>query len=392
MALEGPRPDHLVKVNDYGGLPWWRRLFRSKARRDLERAGAIAASGIATPCPVVVGELRRGPLLARCYEVVPWLADAIDLRRAREAGIGAPAERRARAAGLGTLVRRMHEAGVDQRDLAPNNFLWRAGAEPSLLAIDFERARVGAPVSARVRVAALAKLDRHCAGASASERMRFLRAYCDGERSAARRLWRDVERAAAALLRRDAARWRRTATRRGRRFEPIDLAIGATRWRGWTRHGAAPDRLRADLDAGGPALHLRPIEPPTRAAAARIWGLALALHQRAAMPEPIAALHGPGRAWLVLASGAAPLAPAADRAALVVLLDRLLAWGGVAERLGSDAIAREDSRCVLLDAGALAPGAPAVTSGRRADARRRADRLLATPTRDARGARGESRP
>lgn len=392
MALEGPQPDHLVKVNDYAELPWWRRVGASKARRDLERAGAIAALGIATPCPVAVGEQRSGPLLTRCYELVPWLADAIDLRRAREEGAGTPAERRARSAALGALVRRMHDAGVDQRDLAPNNFLWRAAADPSLFAIDFERTRVGAPVAPRARIAALAKLDRHCVHAPASERMRFLRAYCEGDRAAARGLWRAVEAASAELMRRDAARWRRTATRRGRRFEPVDLPIGSTRWRGWARRGTSLEALRTAFETGGPALHLRPIEPASRAGTERAWGLALALHQRAAMPEPIAALHGGGCAWLLLERGATRLDGASDRAPLVVLFDRLLGWGAITETLGDEAIAREDAHCVLLDAGALRLDAPHVASGRRAAARRRVDRLLATPTRDGRAGRDGSRP
>ena len=49
-----------------------------------------------------------------------------------------------RAAALGRLVRRMHESGIDQRDLAPNNFLWRRAGEPSLLAIAERLSREGA--------------------------------------------------------------------------------------------------------------------------------------------------------------------------------------------------------------------------------------------------------
>lgn len=398
MSLAGGAPDHLVKVNEYGDLPWWRRLGRSKARRDLARASAIAACGVATPLPLVVGETRHGPLLERCHELVPWLADAIDLRRARDEGVGTPVERRARAVALGTLVRRMHEAGIDQRDLAPNNFLWRPAAEPSLLAIDFERARVGAPVSRRARIGSLAKLDRHCAGAPASERMRFLRAYCAGDAVAARSLWRSIEQESASLLRRDAARWRRTATRRGRRFEPVAFSIGAVPWQGWMRRGVSLDALRDAIerpDAPGSALRVRAIEPGSARDAGRIWGLALALHQRGVLPEPIAACWDDGRARLVLAASATPLAPvdaATDRPALVVLLDRLLAWGSVAATLCTGAIARAGPRIVLLDPGALRIEAPGVASGRRAVARRRAEQLLATPSRDGRGGRDGSRP
>lgn len=398
LSLAGTQPDHLLKRNEYADLPWWRRLGASKARRDLERATAIAARGIPTPIPVIVGEVRRGPLLAHCDELVPWLADAIDLRRAREEGTGTPGDRRRCAVALGALVRRMHDAGIDQRDLAPNNFLWRPAAQPPLLAIDFERARVGAAVSPRARVAALAKLDRHCAGAAASERMRFLRAYCAGDRAATRSLWRAIERASAALLRRDATRWRRTATRRGRRFEPVTLSIGATQWRGWMRRGIPLDALREALarsDPPGSGLRLRAIEAGSPREMASAWGLALALHQRAAMPEPLAALRADGQSWLALAATVTPLDPAnaaTDRAALAVLLDRLLAWGGAAATLRIDAIARERSRLVLLDPAALRMDVSPLAAGRHAAAQRHAEEILATPIRDGLDGRAGSRP
>jgi tRNA A-37 threonylcarbamoyl transferase component Bud32 len=394
VSLAGTEPDHLIKVNEYRDLPWWRRLGRSKARRDLDRAAAIAARGIPTPIPLVVGETRRGVLLERCHELVPWLGDAIDLRRARDEGIGMPGESRARAAALGMLVRRMHESGIDQRDLAPNNFLWRRAGEPLLLAIDFERARVGAAVRPRARIAALAKLDRHCAGAPASERMRFLRGYCAGDRVAARSLWRAIEAESASLLRRDAARWRRTATRRGRRFEPVGFPIGARGWRGWMRRGASLDALVRAIerrDAPGASLRLYAIEPGTTRNAARVWGLALALYQRAVVPEPIAAIYADGHAWLALAPTTTSL-EAADRPALAILLDRLLTWGGIAETLQIEAIGCEGPRAVLLDPSALRTQDPPVASGRRLVARRLAEWLLATPIRDDRGARDGSSP
>jgi hypothetical protein len=333
-------------------------------------------------------------LLERCHELVPWLGDAIDLRRARDEGIGMPGESRARAAALGMLVRRMHESGIDQRDLAPNNFLWRRAGEPLLLAIDFERARVGAAVRPRARIAALAKLDRHCAGAPASERMRFLRGYCAGDRVAARSLWRAIEAESASLLRRDAARWRRTATRRGRRFEPVGFPIGARGWRGWMRRGASLDALVRAIerrDAPGASLRLYAIEPGTTRNAARVWGLALALYQRAVVPEPIAAIYADGHAWLALAPTTTSL-EAADRPALAILLDRLLTWGGTAETLQIEAIGCEGPRAVLLDPSALRTQDPPVASGRRLVARRLAEWLLATPIRDDRGARDGSSP
>ncbi|MCX5739505.1 MAG: hypothetical protein NTZ61_13610 [Proteobacteria bacterium] len=182
LALEGKAPDYLLKVNHYGSLAPWRRLPRSKARAELARATALAARGIATQIPVAAGELRSKFLLERCYGLVRWLPDATDLLRVWTEGRDGATSRRAWTRELGALVRRMHDAGVHQQDLAPNNFLWSENREPPLLAIDFERPRGGGRVAARARVCALANLDRHFAGAPASARMRLLLAYANGSR------------------------------------------------------------------------------------------------------------------------------------------------------------------------------------------------------------------
>lgn len=385
LALDGPAPDHLLKVAEYGALAPWRRLRRSKARRELAIAAALAERGVAAPVAVAAGEERRGALLVRCFELVPWLPDAADLRRVRSERSRPPGERRRLAHALGALVRRMHDAGLDQEDLAPNNFLWRPGRDPELLAIDFERARLRARVAPAARVRSLAKLDRHCAGASLAERMRFVLGYTSGSRSEARGLWRAVERDAARLLRRDAARWTRTATRPGRRFEPFVVEAGAVTWRGWRRRDAAPTAIRERLEtaaapAAGP-LWLRPLGPLREREAARAFGMALALHQRGVLPEPVATLRGAGGACLLLSAppdaGAlgAPTSPAVG-ASLASLLDRLLAWGGLRADLRRDAFAVSGGRVWLLDPLALDLRVAPLRDGRANAARLRAAALL----------------
>ncbi len=364
LALEGEAPDYLLKVNHYGSLSPWRRLGRSKAREELERAKALAALGIATPIPVAAGEVRRNGLLDRCYGLVRWLPDATDLLRLwTEASDGATS-RRAWTRELGALVRRMHDAGVHQEDLAPNNFLWSASREPRLLAIDFERTRVGRRVTARERVFALAKLDRHFAGAPASARMRWLRSYTNGSREEARRWWRDVAAFAPGLVRRDQAHWQRTATRPGRRFEVIEVEAAGVVWRGFSRRGAPVEQLRAALEAGVPNAALRlagstllyPIAAADRRAAATAWGLAQTLYQRRLMPEPLALLHTGGAAVLALADPddlvtLADTPTAESRAALVVAIDRLLGLGIDVTRLRTTALAfsRRHHTVMVLD-------------------------------------------
>jgi tRNA A-37 threonylcarbamoyl transferase component Bud32 len=364
LALEGRTPDYLLKVNHYGSLAPWRRLRRSKARAELARATALAARGIATPIPVAAGELRSKGLLERCYGLVRWLPDATDLLRVWTEARDGAASRRAWTRELGALVRRMHDAGVHQEDLAPNNFLWSENREPPLLAIDFERTRVGGRVAARARVFALAKLDRHFAGAPASARMRFLLAYANGSREEARRWWRDVAAFAPRLLRRDLAHWQRTAARPGRRFDVIELNAAGVAWRGFSRRGAPVERLRAQLATGVSSAPMRiaetallcPIEVKTRREAVIAWGLAQTLHQRRLMAEPLALLHSSGVALLALADPEDLVAladmPAPERrAALAVAIDRLLGLGFDVARLRATGLAfsRRQRSVLLLD-------------------------------------------
>lgn len=391
LALEGPTPDYLLKVNHYRSLAPWRRLRRSKAREELARASELAVRGISTSIPVAAGELRRRGLLDRCFGLVRWLPDATDLLRVWTEARDDAASRRAWTHELGTLVRRMHESGVHQEDLAPNNFLWRASRAPHLLAIDFERTRVGRRVSERERVFALAKLERHFAGSPASGRMRFLLAYANGDRGEARRWWREIASFAPRLMRRDVAHWQRTATRSGRRFEEIEFESAGVLWRGFSRRGAPIDALRAQLavgHSGGPArvgatAVLCPIGASTDRDAARAWGLAQSFYQRRLMTEPLALLRSSGATVLALADPddlvmLSDVSAGDLFAALVVTIDRLLGVGVDVGRLRRSALAfsRRHRRVLLLDPTLCVPERSAAESGRSA-ARAWAARLLA---------------
>ena len=391
LALEGAAPDFLLKVNQYESLPPWRRLRRSKARAELARATMLAARGIPTPIPIVVGELRHAGLLVCCYGLVRWMPDAMDLLRVGTEARDDAASRRAWTRELGVLVRRMHEAGVHQEDLAPNNFLWRPAQEPRLFAIDFERTRVGRRVPTRERVFALAKLERHFAGAPASARMRWLMAYADGNREHARRWWQDVAAFAPQLARRDLSHWRRTATRPGRRFDTLELEAAGVVWRGFARRGAPLETLTALLAGELPNASLPPEQPVLvrrlealrGREAAVAWGLAQMLYQRRLMPEPLVLLRSPGAAVLMLRCTGDLVsmseAPAAERhAALVVAIDRLRALGVDATRLRIDAFAfaKQQRRVLLLDPTGCELGRVAAGAGR-ATAREWATRLLA---------------
>jgi hypothetical protein len=392
LALSGAEPDHLLQVRVYDGLGWVRRGSEGAARAELRRALAVAALGIATPIPVAAGELRRHGLLEASLLLVPMVVEARDLAGVWRAGAVAPAARRTWIRELGWLVRRMHDAGIDQEDLAPNNFLWRPSAEPHLLAVDFERVRVARrPVGERRRIRALAKLDRHVPNASASERLRFASAYTAGDRAASRRLWRAVTEEHAALARDDLRHFRRVATRESRRFVPVDQAG----WQGWSRRGASlaglldelrDDALRCNFTRPSPSHWLRGLGPLRTHEAERAWCAAQTLAQRGVAPVAEALLRRSDLAVLVLTppEGARLLGsspdPARDRAALTVLLDRLLVLGFDLARIEADALAlgadtRGALRAWLLDPSGLLP-ARIIARGDRATARAHALRLV----------------
>lgn len=363
LALAGDAPDHLLKVERHASRSLARRLGRGAALSELARARACAARGVPTPLPLAAGTVRRHGLVEATLLLLPIVPGAVDGTQLWDGGRLPRARRRALARALGTLVRTLHDAGVDQDDLAPNNFLWREDREPRLLVIDFERVRVGRALPAARRALVLARLDRHLAGASASDRMRVLRAYGGDER---RSWWRAVAAAHGTLARRDHAHLLRTGTRASRRFALV-AAPGVT---GWCRRGAPLAEALAALADGGrdtERIRLVALGPLARRARARAWAAALVLAQRGAAPPPVALLRRDDGACFLAAErepGARALAevePVQARAALVGLLDRLLAFGFEPAALAPRAIEivpapAGGSRARLLDPRGLRPG------------------------------------
>lgn len=310
----------LLKRNRYGAGDALRRVGRgSKSRHELRLAQALADRGLPAVVPLAAGERRRGLRLAECWLLVPYLTGARDLLAlAREPGL-APAQRRSLARELGALSRAAHDAGLLQDDFAPNNFLHVPGATPALHLIDFERARLSPrPASDAWRGWMLAKLERALPGASASQRFRFLLAYTQGDRDAARRWWQAVERASVRLARRDAARWRRIASADGRRFRVVSLPG----MRGFARRELDDAALLAVLERGGRGL-LRWPDPGARALA-RLWGDAQALAARGLGLPWLACVARGEDAFLV---GAGDRLDPADEVAVRLLLRRLLRLG-----------------------------------------------------------------
>lgn len=332
---------YLLKHNHYDSVSALRRAVRrSKARHELVLAEQLAARGLPVVAPIAAGERRRGLLLTDCWLLIPYCQGARDLLAlAREPSLPAGV-RHALARDLGTLSRAAHDAGLLQDDFAPNNILYVPGDAPGLRLIDFERARLGArPASDAWRRWMLAKLERALPSASLPQRFRFLVAYAQGDRAAARAWWSAVEAESERLARRDVARWRRHALRDGRRQRRVSCAG----LRGFALRELDDAALAAALAAGS-ARVLRFPDPGPRALG-RLWGDARVLAARGlGVPWQAGVARG-GDAFLVATPAAAE---PADETQTRRLLQRLLRLGTLdAAQLGPQAFVR-----------ALDPGPP----------------------------------
>ena len=195
-------------------LTW---LRPSRAWREARVADRVAALGFAAAQPIAVGEERCAGVLLRSFAVIEE-RPARDLRRLLTESELAGALRRQWIASFGALNRRLHDAGIDQDDTSPNNFLLdlQGGDDPWVL-IDFERCRVGRPLEQRRRWVLLAKLQRHELGVTRSDRLRFLRAYLGkSDRALRRSAWQAIGAELVRIRIRAARRARHGAFQEGR--------------------------------------------------------------------------------------------------------------------------------------------------------------------------------
>jgi serine/threonine protein kinase len=189
-------------------------LRPSKARREAVVAAAIRERGFEVAAPAAVGEERVLGTLVRSFSAVVE-REGRDLRDLLADPKTSPSERRSLALRFGIFARSLHDAGIDQDDFSPNNFL--VGPDGEFVLIDFERCRVGAPLGRR-RWTLLAKLHRHDLSVPRTDRLRLLRTYL-GEsagRTEIRRAWEQIDAAFWRIRKRDARRAARAAFRVGR--------------------------------------------------------------------------------------------------------------------------------------------------------------------------------
>jgi 3-deoxy-D-manno-octulosonic acid kinase len=114
--------------------------------------------GVATPAPVALLIERAGAGLVRAWLAVEEIEGASDLRS--RIATGAPPTEGELGAAL-RLVRRMHDAGVEHRDLNLGNLLVAGHGASAAFVVDLDRARLHpGPLPLALRRRALHRLER----------------------------------------------------------------------------------------------------------------------------------------------------------------------------------------------------------------------------------------
>lgn len=187
------------------------RLPVLDARLERDAIATLTAAGVPTPETVAWGVRGRDPARRRSFIVtreIPSQRTLDDLARCwGRAGQADPATRRQLIQQVAELTRRMHDAGVNHRDLYLVHLLLvgEPGAPDALRLIDLHRARCRSSVPRRWRIKDLAGLafSARVAPLTRTDRLRFVRAYRGGRPTRTLRaepaLWRAVERRADAL-------------------------------------------------------------------------------------------------------------------------------------------------------------------------------------------------
>jgi hypothetical protein len=145
-----------------GGLvgPLWGERFVGSRRllRNLSLPVEAAHRGIDTPAPLGLLIVRAGPGLVRGWLAVEDLEQTDDLAALFRSG---RPPTRAELACVMRMVRRMHDLGLEHRDLNLGNLLLRRGSEPRSFVIDLDSARLhGGSLGFNLRQRALRRLER----------------------------------------------------------------------------------------------------------------------------------------------------------------------------------------------------------------------------------------
>ncbi|MHC5010300.1 MAG: lipopolysaccharide kinase InaA family protein [Planctomycetota bacterium] len=153
-------------------------LRPSRALSEWKASRYLQAGGLPVPEPLAVAERRRWGMLDGSFFAARYLDDARPFRDAIETADATSA--RVLLERAGTLLRAMHDAAFDHRDLHADNVLVTVieGGDPQLHLIDLHRAGIATRVGARARRRGLGKWFHSLAGmTSLDQDLVFLRAY-----------------------------------------------------------------------------------------------------------------------------------------------------------------------------------------------------------------------
>ena len=221
------RPGRSTFRFEHDGRSWFAKIHEGpggpallgdllRLRRPVAGAGdewralaRLRAAGVPVPEALAWGWCGRNPLRRRSFLVLREIDHEATLEERLRAGtLAAPARRRLLER-LAALVRMMHAAGVNHRDLYLVHLLH--GADDRIWLIDLHRAQVRRRIPRRWRSKDLAALrfSAELAGpVGLRDRLRFLRAYDQRPLrrllAEERALLADVERRARRMLRRGA--------------------------------------------------------------------------------------------------------------------------------------------------------------------------------------------
>ena len=196
VELSSAGPAHLKRLRrgGFAGPLWGDRFLGTRRVLDNLRVPVeLRRRGVPTPAPLALLIDGVGSTLVRAWLAVERI-EGEDLRACLVPGRPGGTETLARAM---ALVRRMHERGLEHRDLNLGNLLIRDGQVPEAFVIDLDGARLHAgPLGFRERQRALRRLERSYVKACrpgrapADVREAIYRDYAAGDERLAARLGR----------------------------------------------------------------------------------------------------------------------------------------------------------------------------------------------------------
>ncbi len=181
-------------------LQTWLRA--SRAHREHDRLAVVQAAGLPCTEPVAWSERRQLGLVPESVLVtrfVPGCRPVKEVLQGLPPATAGPV-RAALVRRMGELVAALHRKGVLWGTPMPRNFLLRGEPmDADLLLCDLpaaivHRRSIHGEAAATVDLFEAAFSPSRRRDFSAAERLRWLRAYCEGDRAQVRRLWRVLNR------------------------------------------------------------------------------------------------------------------------------------------------------------------------------------------------------